>query len=130
MEMLVGEGDESTPRPIRLRHPRTVMAIEATSADIWDPATNGWTPAGVTQVPRGEHAANLLPDGRALVTGGVGDIDLIEFYDPASGTWVEAGKLSDSRYRHATVAMDDGTILIVGGVAKEGFLALTEIYTP
>ena len=65
-----------------------------------------------------------------LITGGVGDIDLIEIYDPASGTWVEAGKLSDSRYRHATVAMDDGTILIVGGVGKGGPLALTEIYTP
>ena len=40
--------------------------------EIYDPATNTWSLGPEMQVPRTEHAATALPDGRVLITGGIG----------------------------------------------------------
>jgi hypothetical protein len=41
------------------------------TADIFDPATNAFTPAAPLPVSRHEHSATLLPDGSVLVSGGL-----------------------------------------------------------
>jgi hypothetical protein len=41
------------------------------SADIFDPATNTFTPAPPLLASRHEHGATLLPDGTVLVSGGL-----------------------------------------------------------
>ena len=44
------------------------------TAEVYDPVTNEWFPAGeFTDAAGGFPAAALLPDGRAIVTGGNGD---------------------------------------------------------
>ena len=45
---------------------RTVATV-----DIFDPATNTFTPASPLPASRHEHAALLLPDGSVLVSGGL-----------------------------------------------------------
>ena len=63
-------------------------AAVATSAELYDPATNGFTETGsTTGARRGGHSATLLRDGRVLVCGG-SDLTSIdgrsdaEIYDP------------------------------------------------
>ncbi len=41
------------------------------SVDVFDPATNSFTPAAPMLLSRHEHTATLLPDGRVLVVGGL-----------------------------------------------------------
>jgi hypothetical protein len=40
------------------------------SAEVFDPETGGWAPAGAMTCPRSEHAAVLLDEGQVLVVAG------------------------------------------------------------
>jgi WD40 repeat protein len=49
----------------------SVESRTVASADIFDPATNIFTPTASMSLSRHEHTATLLPDGRVLVIGGL-----------------------------------------------------------
>jgi hypothetical protein len=42
------------------------------NVDVFDPATNGWTPAPNLTGPRASHVGALLPDGMLALFGGQG----------------------------------------------------------
>ena len=53
------------------------------SAELWNPATEGWTTMASASIPRLYHsAAVLLPDGRVITTGGDGYSDIEVFSPP------------------------------------------------
>lgn len=113
------------------------------TAELYDPATETWTPTGDLNVARYWHTATLLPDGSVLIAKGSNDGDLAstlssaERYDPTSGTW----KLLDDPNQYASVLhtatlMADGKVLFTGGYpGNEGqgdptTLALSELFDP
>jgi len=59
------------------------------SAEVWDPATASFSPAGSLAEARGYHTATLLSDGRVLVVGGGGVDDAAlasaEVWEPGDG---------------------------------------------
>jgi hypothetical protein len=54
------------------------------AVDLSGSLTEGWTPVASLQVPRGEHTATLLRDGRILVVGGQAPIANVATTTPAT----------------------------------------------
>jgi Galactose oxidase, central domain len=97
------------------------------SADIYDPATNSFTPATFPMDhQRAAHTATLFPSGplagKVLITGGVGGSSFFfkdssaELYDAASQEFTLLSSfMNEPRSLHTATLLDDGTVLLAGG---------------
>jgi hypothetical protein len=89
------------------------------AAELWDPATDGWSPTAPLNKARADFALIRLADGRALVVGGRNE-DGTSFsstyaYDPSAGMWARMGVLGTARTAPAAAALPDGRALVAGG---------------
>ena len=112
------------------------------SAEVYDPTTQTFTEVGAMTVPRADHAALRLPDGRVLLTGGselqgsfLADHASVEVFDPATNActaWPVT--MTHTRSTHAMVDLLDGRWLLVGGsdvdLRPETFDTTTGTFTP
>ena len=82
--------------------------------------TGTFTATGSMTVPRVNHTATLLPDGRVLITGGYTACvtgspclraDHAEIYDPATGTFTATGSMATA-YVTGAVLLPNGKVLI------------------
>jgi len=111
------------------------------TADLYNPVTKTWLPAGTMSVARIGHTATRLGDGTVLVTGGLSGagstaapVAGAEIFNAApKPTWTVTGALGTARTDHAAVLLQDGTVLVTGGRAGPGVtgtpLNTTELYS-
>lgn len=102
-----------------------------------DPASNNNLNRGVNitvkplaaganlQVPRAQHTATVLADGKVLLTGGYNSSGLVttrtaETYDPTTETFTSTGDMSVPRKKHTATLLPDGSVLVVGGDTGSG----------
>src|SRR5207253_2443209 len=85
-------------------------------------------------IPRVDHTATLLPNGKVLVAGGFNDgsgaLASAELYDPATGRWARTGSLNFARYHHTATLLPNGQVLVAGGDGSDGILSSVELYNP
>jgi N-acetylneuraminic acid mutarotase len=89
------------------------------TAELYDPATDSWSPAASMNYPRLNATSTLLPDGRVLVVGDDGvNEGTAETFDPRSDRWVQTPDSGVGRAEHVAVALRNGTVLVAGGVGE------------
>jgi hypothetical protein len=105
------------------------------SADLYDPASNSFTPAIFPMDhQRAAHTATLFATGpmagKVLITGGVGGSSFFfkdssaELYDPASQEFTLLPSfMNEPRSMHTATLLDDGDVLLAGGFS--GTVAVT-----
>ena len=102
--------------------------------EIHDPSSGTSVHAGNMTLPRVDHAAATLKDGRVLIVGGsdgVSPLSVVEMFDPATGQSVGiAAAMSAARMKATATTMLDGHVLVVGGSDGTNDLSSAEIFDP
>ncbi len=113
------------------------------SAEVYDPASDNWIPAGIMATPRSDHVAVRLFDGRVLVAGGTVSNDVenqtssTQLYDPEKNTWATVPDMHFARSYFTGVLLPDGRVLVLGGrvprapnVSDSFFSPTAEVFDP
>ncbi|MFY0564255.1 kelch repeat-containing protein [Archangium lansingense] len=91
----------------------------ATTAELYDPATDTWSPAGDLGHDTSRSAPVRLYSGEVLLVNG--DTQQVDLYNPDTNTWRQVASIPTDRtnaYSHNTFTatrLYSGSVLVVGG---------------
>ena len=95
-----------------------------TGAELYDPATQTFSPTGDMTVDRALHTATLLGNGKVLIAGGQESesttptyvfLASAELYDPVTGTFTVTDSMATPRVGHTATLLGSGKVLMIGG---------------
>jgi hypothetical protein len=120
---------------------KVLVAGGNASGELFDPATENFTPTGSMTTSRYGATATLLPNGKVLIAGGFGSgngelprLNSAELYDPVAGTFSVTGSMAVSRVLHTATLVGEGKVLISGGTDRSGggggAVESAELYDP
>ncbi len=102
--------------------------------ELYNPATEQWSPAATLLEPRGSlgATATVLPTGNVLIIGGRYPKMNAVLYHAHADNWRQAPMPIIHRCNHATVLLSNGNLMIcggrgIGGAAKDPYLTNSEI---
>lgn len=103
------------------------------SAEVFDPRTRRFEPAGSLATARHKHDAVRLTDGRVLVIGGADRTDRIhyattEIYDPRTATFADGPSMANRRYKIAgtSILLPGGNVLVTSGAPVAELLDIAQ----
>lgn len=136
-KVLVAGGGTFTKANLSSISPQYLVDVASQTAELFDPQTEAFTPAGSMNVARSSHTATLLPDGKVLLCGGSkgwsnlngypGD-NTAEIYDPATGSFTNAGTMNIGKFWHTATLLPNGTVVLAGGIAEDSQLNVVETF--
>lgn len=139
--------------------PGSGTPVYTNSAELYDPSSDTWSPAGLLRAPRAGHTATALADGTVLAAGGAmvfagnqgNVIASAELYDPTTNSWRDTAPMATARGNHTATLLEGpacestqprrcGTVLVAGGSTTPAdtgptsqtlpATAQAEVYTP
>ena len=113
---------------------KSQLAYSLREAELFDPASNRFSPTGSMVLARARPQSVLLNDGTVLVTGAsdLREKTFGEIYQPATGAFSRTkGSMVENKYHHSSTLLKDGRVLLTGGQLTGGeVVATAEIYDP
>jgi hypothetical protein len=119
------------PRAVLLADGRVLVAggfgglDYALLAEVFDPGTGAFAPAGTMRGQRTYFTLTRLPSGTVIAVGGSPEPATAEVWDPVAGVWTATPALGVPRTYHSATALLDGRLLVAGGMTHTA-----EIYDP
>jgi hypothetical protein len=108
----------------------STSTVQAPFAELVDARTGAVRPGGSMMLPRAQHAAVRLADGRVAAVGG-SQRNSLELWSPASNGWALAGNRMAHVRQHATATLlPDDRVLIVGGFTESANYRFAEVFDP
>lgn len=106
----------------------TIVNSALRSTEFFDPKTGAWTRGPDMVRPRAVHEHVVLPDGRILVIGGAGWVQVLflkvptlwkdcEIYDPKTNRFTAAASMTVPRAGFAVADLGKGRYLVTGGAS-------------
>jgi hypothetical protein len=93
---------------------------------LFDPAGSTLTRISAPWPFDDDPSAAILPDGKALLSGGVSDAGVVNSAVLFDGSFRPTGSMFTARFGHSANLLPDGSVLVAGGVS----IASAEIYDP
>jgi hypothetical protein len=104
------------------------------AAELFNPETHTFAPAGDLVNARARQAATLLPNGSVLVTGGRdvhnNALASAELFSSATMSFAPASSMTTARESHTATLLGNGKVLIAGGSDGNVALATAELFDP
>ncbi|MFE8595794.1 Kelch repeat-containing protein [Archangium violaceum] len=111
----------------------TDPANASSEANLYDPATNSWSFAGLLSKARHGHSAIRLYSGLVLIVGGIGGGNTVELYNPYTGQFSVGPPLpfDETFFFFSATLLYSGEVLVTGGGGKAALYdPSTNTWTP
>ncbi len=106
------------------------------TSEIFDPSSNGWTPASNMSKARFFHTAILLTNNKVLVASGASaqtqttatTVTSAELFDYIQNVWTTGGTLTAGRSQAVLAPISNNRVLVAGGLSAAARLSSAELY--
>jgi N-acetylneuraminic acid mutarotase len=106
---------------------------DAANVELYDPASNSWSPAAPMPGARWYHTTTLLSNGDVLVSGGrdsSGPLFSAVLYNPSSDTWSTVASPPTPREEATATLLGNGDVLVAAGYHNGAALSSCDLYDP
>jgi hypothetical protein len=112
----------ATPAPVASPEESASASTESTAVPASPvPLEPGFRTVADMSIPRWQHSATLLEDGRVLIAGGSSVAQQVigtsELWDPATESFAVGQSMLVPRFGHKATLLRDGRVVIIGGWA-------------
>jgi hypothetical protein len=108
--------------------------VSLATAELFNPESHSFAPAGDMANARTRHTATLLANGAVLLVGGRdasgNALATAELFNPANVSFAPTGRMTTARESHTATLLSDGKVLITGGLDGTAVLATAELFNP
>lgn len=111
-----------------LTNPLTLLTGVQVTTEIFDPATDSFTPGPNMLEARALHTSTTLTNGQVLIAGGISLIPIVNIptvsatayrFNPANNSFGLPAFFSGGRFLHTAAPLSGGRVLLVGGITLD-----------
>lgn len=117
-----------------LTNPLTLLTGLQVTTEIFDPATNTFTPGPNMLEARALHTSTTLTNGQVLVAGGISLLPIVNIptvsstayrFNPTTNSFGLPAFMNGARFLHTAAPLSNGRVLLVGGLTLDFTTFLT-----